>query len=120
MGIVGAFAGRQNTPYFISKEKRGNHPPAMAIYVRFPLSFRNGDNFLHERGIIISYGTVRFLEEPTGSDVRRRDLYQARRLPSVTAPTQSAGFIRLLLEQIGVQEGWRVLAYMIRNLCQHM
>jgi putative transposase len=30
------------------------------MYVRFPLSLRNVEDLLHERGIDISYETVRF------------------------------------------------------------
>jgi hypothetical protein len=33
---------------------------AVMMYVRFPLSFRNVEDLLHERGIDISYETVRF------------------------------------------------------------
>ena len=33
---------------------------AVMLYVRFPLSLRNVEDTLHERGIDISYETVRF------------------------------------------------------------
>jgi putative transposase len=33
---------------------------AVMMYVRFPLSLRNVKDFLHERGIDVSYETVRF------------------------------------------------------------
>jgi putative transposase len=33
---------------------------AVMMYVRFPLSLRNVEDLLHERGIDISYVTVRF------------------------------------------------------------
>lgn len=33
---------------------------AVMMYVRFPLSLRNVEDFLHERGIEISHETVRF------------------------------------------------------------
>jgi putative transposase len=33
---------------------------AVMMYVRFPLSLRNVEDLLHERGIDISYATVRF------------------------------------------------------------
>jgi putative transposase len=33
---------------------------AVMMYVRFPLSLRNVEDFLHERGIDISHETVRF------------------------------------------------------------
>jgi putative transposase len=33
---------------------------AMMMYIRFPLSLRNVEDLLHERGIDISHETVRF------------------------------------------------------------
>ena len=33
---------------------------AVMMYVRFPLSLRNVEDLLHERGIDISYETVRY------------------------------------------------------------
>ncbi len=33
---------------------------AVMMYVRFPLSLRNGEDLLHERGIDICHETVRF------------------------------------------------------------
>lgn len=33
---------------------------AVMLYVRFLLSLRNVENLLHERGIDVSYGTVRY------------------------------------------------------------
>jgi len=33
---------------------------AVMMYIRFPLSLRNVEDLLHERGIDISYETVRF------------------------------------------------------------
>ena len=37
------------------------------MYIRFPLSLRNVDDFLHERGIDISHETVRFWWNRFGS-----------------------------------------------------
>ena len=33
----------------------------MMMYIRFPLSLRNVEDLLHERGIDVSHETVRFL-----------------------------------------------------------
>ena len=33
---------------------------AVMVYVRFPLSLRNVEDFLHERGIDVSHETVRY------------------------------------------------------------
>jgi putative transposase len=33
---------------------------AVMMYIRFPLSFRNVEDLLHERGIEVSHETVRF------------------------------------------------------------
>jgi transposase-like protein len=44
------FKGFQSSPEVIR--------PAVMIYVRFPLSLRNVEDLLHERGIEISHETV--------------------------------------------------------------
>jgi len=36
---------------------------AVMMYVRFPLSLRNVEGLLHERGIEISHETVRFIRQ---------------------------------------------------------
>ena len=46
---------------------------AVLMYVKYPLSLRNVEDLLAERGIDISHETVRFLVEPVRPDVRRRD-----------------------------------------------
>ena len=43
------------------------------MYVRYPLSLRNVEDLLAERGIDISHETIRFLVEPVWPDVRGRD-----------------------------------------------
>ena len=48
------------------------------MYVRYPLSLRNVEDLLAERGIDISHETVR-LVEPAWPDVRRRDPRETRR-----------------------------------------
>jgi hypothetical protein len=40
------------------------------LYVRFPLSLRNVEDLLHERGIEVSHETVRFWWQRFGPDVR--------------------------------------------------
>jgi putative transposase len=49
---------------------------AVMMYVRFPLSLRNVEDLLHERGIEISYETVRFWWNRSGpmfaAEIRRR------------------------------------------------
>ncbi len=46
------------------------------LYVRFPLSLRNVEDLLHERGIEVSHETVRFWWQRFGSrfaaEVRKR------------------------------------------------
>ena len=65
-----------------------NHPPfryfktspeatrlAVMLYVRFPLSLRNVEDLLHERGIDVSHETVRFWWNrfgPMSAEVRCR------------------------------------------------
>lgn len=49
---------------------------AVILYIRFPLSLRNGEDLLHERGIEISHETVRFWWNRFGplfaTEIRRR------------------------------------------------
>jgi putative transposase len=49
---------------------------AMMIYVRFPLSLRNVEDLLHERGIDICHETVRFWWHRCGpmfaAEIRKR------------------------------------------------
>ena len=49
---------------------------AVMLYVRFPLSLRNVEDLLHERGIEISHETVRFLSNRFGpifaAEIRKR------------------------------------------------
>jgi putative transposase len=55
---------------------------AVMTYVRFPLSLRNVEDLLHERGIDISYETVRFWWNRFGSlfaaDIRKKRVSQMR------------------------------------------
>ncbi len=46
---------------------------AVMMYVRYPLSLRQVEDLLFERGIDICHETVRCLVEPVRSDVRRGD-----------------------------------------------
>ena len=46
---------------------------AVMMYVRFPLSLRNVEDLLHERGIDISHETAQFLVEQIWPAVCRRD-----------------------------------------------
>jgi putative transposase len=49
---------------------------AVMMYVRFPLSLKNVEDLLHERGIDVSYESVRFWWQRFGpqfaSDIRKR------------------------------------------------
>ena len=55
---------------------------AVLMYVKFPLSLRNVEDLLHERGIDISHGTVRFWWNRFGplfaSDIRRQRVSNMR------------------------------------------
>lgn len=50
---------------------------AVMLYIRFPLSLRNVEDLLHERGVEISHETVRFCWRRSGpkfaSDIGRTD-----------------------------------------------
>ena len=55
---------------------------AVMMYVRFPLSLRNVEDLLHERGIDISYETVRFwwnrFGPLFGAEIRKKRVSQMR------------------------------------------
>ena len=55
---------------------------AVVMYVRFPLSLRNVEDFLHERGIDISHETVRFWWNRLGTvfaaEIRKKRVSQMR------------------------------------------
>jgi putative transposase len=55
---------------------------AVMMYVRFPLSLRNVEDLLHERGIDISYETVRFRWDRFGqlfaAEIRNKRVGQMR------------------------------------------
>ena len=50
----------QRTPFRYFKTSPGIIRLAVLLYVRYPLSLRNVEDLLHERGIEINHGTVRF------------------------------------------------------------
>ena len=45
---------------------------AVMLYVRFSLSLRNVEDLLHERGIDVSYGSVRYWWHKFGSQCARQ------------------------------------------------
>ena len=55
---------------------------AVMLYVRFPLSLRNVEDLLHERGIDVSYETVRYWWNRFGpmfaSEIRRKRVQKLR------------------------------------------
>ena len=55
---------------------------AVIMYVRFPLSLRNVENLLHERGTDVSHGTIRFWWNRFGpvfaAVIRKRRVQQLR------------------------------------------
>ena len=55
---------------------------AVMLYVRFPLSLRNVEDLLHERGIEVSHETVRFWWQRFGpmfaAEIRRKRVGQLR------------------------------------------
>ena len=59
---------------------------AVMMYIRFPLSLRNVEDLLHERGIEISHETVRFwwhrFEPMFSTECRSKGADQTRSLPS--------------------------------------
>ncbi len=68
------FKGFHNSPAIIRL--------AVMMYVRFPLSLRNIEDLLHERGIDISYETARYWWNKFGpmfaAEIRRNHVQQMR------------------------------------------
>lgn len=58
---------------------------AMMMYIRFPLSLRNVEELLHERGIDISHETVRYWRKRFGPlmarEIKKRRSQQLRQVP---------------------------------------
>ena len=42
------------------------------LYVRFPLSLRNVEDLLHERGVDVSYESVRYWWHRFGAQIKKR------------------------------------------------
>ena len=61
---------------------------AVMLYIRFPLSLRNVEDLLHERGIEISHETVRFWWNRFGpmfaAEIRRRRVERMRSSPHLS------------------------------------
>ena len=63
---------------------------AVMLYVRFPLSLRNVEDLLHERGIDVSQQNRTVLVEQIWSDVRSRDPPEAE-VNRIRLPPASIG-----------------------------
>jgi putative transposase len=74
MTMKNPFKGFQSSPEIIRL--------AMMLYIRFPLSLRNVEDLLHERGIDVSHETVRYWWNRFGpmfaAEIRRKRVQQLR------------------------------------------
>ena len=81
---------------------------AVMLYVRFPLSLRNVEDLLHERGIDVSYETIRFWWNRFGpmlaSEIATKRRDQAR-------VTKNANQSRRLLALAEIYDGVTVQTY---------
>lgn len=72
----------QRSPFRYFKTSPGIIRLAVMLYVRFPLSLRNVEDLLHERGIEISHETVRFWWHRFGpmfaAEIRRKRVDRMR------------------------------------------
>jgi putative transposase len=75
----------QRSPFRYFKTSPEIIPLAVMLYVRYPLSLRNVEDLLHERGIDISHETVRFWWNRFGpmfaAEIRRKRVDRMRSLP---------------------------------------
>ncbi len=73
---------RKHSPFRYFKTSPEIIRLAVMLYVRFPLSLRNVEDLLHERGIEISHETVRFWWNRFGplfaAEIRRRRVEKMR------------------------------------------
>jgi putative transposase len=78
-----ASAHEQSVPLF--QQLAGGHPSVVMMYVRYPLSLRNVEDLLAERGIDISHETVRFWWNRFGpmfaAEIRKRRAAHMRGYP---------------------------------------
>ena len=72
----------KRSPFWYFKASPEIIRPAVMLYVRFPLSLRNVEDLLHERGIEVSHETVRFWWNRFGpmfaSEIRRTRVIRMR------------------------------------------
>jgi transposase-like protein len=75
----------------VLQDEPGDHLAVM-LYIRFPLSLRNVDDLLHERGIEVSQETVRFWWNRFGpifaTEIRGKCAEAMRPSPLAVAPGQ--------------------------------
>ena len=73
---------RKHSPFRYLKTSPEIIRLAVMLYVRFPLSLRNVEDLLHERGIDISHETVRFWWNRFGplfaAEIRKKRVSQMR------------------------------------------
>ena len=66
----------QQSPFRYFKTRREIISLEVMLYVRFPLSLRNVEDLLHERGVDVSHETIRYWWNPFGpmfaSEIRKR------------------------------------------------
>ena len=74
------------SPFRYFKTSPENIRLAVMLYIRYPLSLRNVQDLLHERGIEISHETVRFWWKWVRPDVRRRNPAQTRGADALAGP----------------------------------
>jgi len=75
----------QRSPFRYLKTSPEIFRLAVMLYVRYPLSLRNVEDLLHERGIEICHETVRFWWNRFGptfaAEIQRRRVDRMRTLP---------------------------------------
>jgi hypothetical protein len=81
-GLMGEMS---QEPVSLFQDVTRNHPTCVLMYVRFPLSLRNVEDLLHERGIDICHETVRHWVDRFGTHfahkIRKRRSERMRQSP---------------------------------------
>ena len=88
--------------------KRHRFPPAIIahavwVYFRFPLSLRLVEEMLHERGIVVSYETLRRWAMKFGRDYARRQSGGVHIHPDMTTPKHRGAWVVVAPTRPGLQ-----------------
>jgi putative transposase len=77
-------------PFRYFKTSREVIQLAVMMYIRFPLSLRNVEDLLHERGVDVCHESIRLWVDRFGTFFRRKNLTSALQLFASAYPMETA------------------------------